>query len=130
MNADASVLNGWSERVIGCALTVANALGHGFLEKVYENALVHELREGGLRVVQQRRVVVRYKGIVVGEYVADLVVENLLILEVKAVRALDDGHIGQCVNYLKAADLHLCLALNFGRPRLEIRRVVWNMPGR
>src|SRR5262245_37394184 len=102
MNADAVRLNAISERIIGCAFTVGNALGHGFLERVYENALAHELRKSGLAVIQQRAIDVRYDGIVVGEYVVDLLVDGQVLVEIKAVRALDDVHSAQCLNYLKA----------------------------
>lgn len=124
MNADEPVLNQISERIIGGAFAVANTLGSGFLEKVYEYALAYELRTRGLPVAQQRGVVVRYSGIVVGEYAADLVVDGSVIVELKAVRALDNIHRAQCMNYLRASGLHLCLLLNFGRPRLEIARIV------
>ncbi len=113
-----------SKRIIGCALTVLHALGTGFLEKVYENALVHELRKSGLVVSQQHPVVVRYDGIVVGDYTVDLFVEHSVRVELKATRAIDEIHRAQCLNYLKATGLHLCLLLNFGKPRLEIKRIV------
>jgi GxxExxY protein len=122
-HADSARLNELSGRVIGCAFNVLNSLGTGFLQKVYENALVVELRTAGLRVAQQRGVRVEYKGVVVGEYVADLLVEDTLLVELKAVRARDDAHRMQCANYLKAARLPLGLLLNFGRPRLEIKRI-------
>ncbi len=125
MNAD--MLNALSERIIGCAFTVANGLGSGFLEKVYENALAHELRKAGLTVAQQQGVSVIYDDVIVGEYAADLLVEAAVIVELKAVRALDDVHQAQCMNYLRATGLQLCLLLNFGRPRLEIRRIVHNL---
>ena len=125
MNAD--TLNALSERIIGCAFTVANRLGSGFLEKVYENALAHELRKAGLRVAQQQGVSVTYDDVIVGEYAADLLVEAAVLVELKAVRALDDIHQAQCMNYLRATGMHLCLLLNFGRPRLEIRRIVHNL---
>ncbi|MEJ0015074.1 MAG: GxxExxY protein [Acetobacteraceae bacterium] len=101
-----------------------HALGTGFLEKVYENALVHELRKSGLVVSQQHPVVVRYDGIVVGDYTVDLFVEHSVRVELKATRAIDEIHRAQCLNYLKATGLHLCLLLNFGKPRLEIKRIV------
>ena len=104
-----------SKRIIGCALTVLHTLGTGFLEKVYENALVHELRKSGLAVSQQHPMVVRYNGIVVGEYA---------VVELKIAKAIDETHRAQCLNYLKATGLHLCLLLNFGKPRLEIKRIV------
>lgn len=107
-----------------CAFTVQNGLGAGFLEKVYENALAHELRNSGLTVVQGLGIAIRYGGIVVGQYFADLLVESRLLIELKAVKTLDESHRAQCINCLKATGLPLCLLLNFGRPRLEIRRIV------
>ena len=83
-------INLLSKRIIGCALTVLHALGTGFLEKVYENALVHELRKSGLAVSQQHPMVVRYDGIVVGEYAVDLLVENIVLVELKVARAIDE----------------------------------------
>ena len=123
-HADSARLNDLSGRVIGCAFTVLNTLGAGFLEKVYENALAQELRDSGLAVEQQRSVKVHYHGAVVGEYSTDLLVEGVLLVELKTVRALDDVHRMQCTNYMKATGLPLCLVLNFGKPRLEIKRVV------
>jgi GxxExxY protein len=117
-------INLLTERIIGCALTVLHTLGTGFLEKLYENALVHELRKSGLAVSQQHPIVVRYDGIVIGEYTADLLVERTVLVELKAAKALDEIHRAQCLNYLKATGLHLCLLLNFGKPRLEIKRIV------
>ena len=125
MNAD--TLNALSERIIGCAFTVANRLGSGFLEKVYENALAHELRKAELTVAQQQGVSVTYDDVIVGEYAADLLVEAAVLVELKAVRTLDDIHQAQCMNYLRATGMHLCLLLNFGKPRLEIRRIVHNL---
>ncbi|MGZ0170989.1 MAG: GxxExxY protein [Planctomycetales bacterium] len=122
MNQDE--LNQVTERIIGSAYTVANALGSGFLEKVYENALVHELKKAGLQTEQQASVQVTYDGTVVGDYVADILVEKLVLVELKAVRALDDVHLAQCLNYLKATGLSICLLINFGTPRVEVKRVV------
>jgi GxxExxY protein len=127
MNADESALNLISGRVIGCAMAVSNALGDGFSEKVYENALAHELRKGDIAAAQQRGVSVLYDGVTVGEYVVDLLVENEIIVELKTVKALDEVHLAQCMNYLKATGLRLCLLLNFARPRLEVRRIVLNL---
>jgi GxxExxY protein len=124
MHADQERINQVSERVIGCAFRVINTLGAGFLEKNYENALAHELRKAGLEVVQQRGIVVYYDGIVIGEYAVDLMIEETVMVELKAVKALDGAHAAQCVNYLKATGLPLCLLLNFGKSRLEIRRFV------
>ena len=115
-------INALSNRIIGCALTVSNTLGTGFLEKVYENALTHELRKNGLRTAQQTPIQVRYDGIVVGDYAADLLVEGMVIVELKAVRTLDRIHMAQCLNYLKATGLEVGLLINFGSPKLEYRR--------
>jgi GxxExxY protein len=117
-------LNEVTERVIGCAYRVANVLGCGFLEKVYENALAHEIRKAGLRVDQQHPVKVRYDGVVVGEYFADLIVQDEVLLELKAVSALDDIHSAQCLNYLKATGLGVCLLINFGAPKIKIKRLM------
>jgi len=114
-----------TEQIIGCAFSVSNTLGFGFLEKVYENALAVELRENGLEVAQQCPLPVAYKGVSVGEYFADLLVEGKVIVEIKAVRRLDNSHLAQCINYLKATGLRVGLLLNFGRPKLEVRRVVF-----
>jgi GxxExxY protein len=117
-------INQITEKVIGSAYRVSNTLGSGFLEKVYENALTYELRKAGLKTAQQQGIQVLYDGVVVGEYVADLVVEDRVLVEVKAVRALDNVHMAQCLNYLKATGLQICLLINFGKPRVEIKRII------
>jgi GxxExxY protein len=113
-----------TEKIIGCAYVVANALGSGFLEKVYENALAHELRKAGLAVQQQAGIAVTYDGVIVGDYVADLLVENKVLVELKAIKGIDNVHFAQCMNYLKATGLQVCLLINFGTPRIEIKRVL------
>jgi GxxExxY protein len=113
-----------TKKIIGCAFTVGNRLGCGFLEKIYENALVIELRKQGLRVAQQQIMEVRYDDAVVGTYLADVVVESMVLLEIKAVKFFDEMHTAQCLNYLKATHLPLCLLINFGRPRVDIKRVI------
>ena len=123
MDADKDNLNDISRLVIGGVFTVLNALGAGFLEKVYENALAHELRKAGLAVEQQRSLTITYDGIVAGEYVADLIVEQALLVELKAANALNEAHHAQCINYLRASGLRLGLLLNFGMKRLEIKRI-------
>jgi GxxExxY protein len=117
-----SVDDALTEQIIGCAFKVATTLGPGFLEKVYENALAHELLKAGLSVVQQQPVQVHYDGILVGDFAADLVVEGTVILELKATKDFTDFYAAQCLNYLKATQLSVCLLLNFGRPKLEVRR--------
>ena len=127
MHGNQAELNRLSKLIIGCALAVANTLGSGFLEKVYENALAYELRKAGIAVAQQHGIVVLYDGAVVGEYAVDLLVEELVVVELKAIIALKDVHHAQCVNYLKATGFRMCLLLNFGGPRLQIKRLVWGL---
>jgi GxxExxY protein len=122
MNTDIERLNALTEKIIGCAFIVSNQLGCGYLEKVYENALAHELRKAGLNVRQQYPIIIRYDGIVVGEYCADLVVENIVLIELKVAKSFDEIHFAQCLNYLKATDLPICLLMNFGHTRVEIKR--------
>jgi GxxExxY protein len=124
MDANSRRLNEISNRVIKAALTVSNSLGVGFLEKVYENALAHQLRKAGLAADQQKPIQVAYDGVIVGDYVADVVVGGDLLVEVKAVKALDAIHMAQCMNYLKATGMRLCMLLNFGNPKLQIKRIV------
>lgn len=124
MNADRRRLDEITESIIGCAYTVGNVLGCGFLEKVYENALKVELEREGIPVSQQHPVTVRYGGESVGEYVADLLVEGEVMVELKAVKSLEEVHLAQCLNYLKATGLKVCLLINFGKPRVEIKRIV------
>lgn len=112
-----------SERIIGCAFKAREALGHGFLEKVYENALAHELHKAGLGVQQQAGIEVFYDGVNVGIYFADLLVDGRILVELKSVKALDDAHMAQCLNYLKATGLQTCLLLNFGKTKVEVRRL-------
>ena len=116
-------LNKISETVIGCAFKVQNTLGAGFLEKVYENALPHELRKLGFLVQQQEPVKVVYDGIEVGEYFADILVNGELIIELKAIKTLNDVHLAQCINYLKATGCRLCLLMNFNESRVGIKRI-------
>jgi GxxExxY protein len=109
--------------IIGSCFRVANELGPGFLEKVYENALAHELRKAKAKVVQQQGIEVFYDGVTVGNYEADLLVENRVLVELKAVQALDNAHVAQCVNYMKGTGLVTCLLVNFGRAKIQVRRL-------
>ena len=128
MNADAanerrySLINTVSYAIIGAAQRVSSALGVGFLEKVYANALVWELRKSGLEIASQIPYDVLYDGHAVGTYIPDLIVDNRIIVEIKAVPSLEASAKAQCINYLKVTGLPLCLLLNFGRPRLEFSR--------
>ncbi len=112
-------------KIIEAFYIVYNALGYGFLEKVYESALAIELERMGLKVVRQAPIKVYYRGRVVGEYFADLLVEDLIIVELKAARALTDEHEAQLLNYLKATPYELGLLLNFG-PKPEIKRKIYD----
>ncbi|NOZ39513.1 MAG: GxxExxY protein [Planctomycetes bacterium] len=112
--------------VIGAAYKVANTLGLGFLEKVYENALSHELRKCGLHVEQQFSIKVVYDGVCVGDFFVDLLVENQIVIELKYAKGIDDAHLAQCLNYLKATQNSLALLINFGTPRVQVKRVVLN----
>ena len=118
---DPQSLNALTERVIGYAYAVHNALGAGFLEKVYENALRIELQLAGLAAVQQHALPVRYRGHLVGEYFADLLVEGRLGIEVKAVQNLAKEHEVQLVHYLTATGVDDGLLINFG-PRVDVKR--------
>ncbi|MCC7508794.1 MAG: GxxExxY protein [Planctomycetes bacterium] len=126
MDADErrSELNRITDAIIGCAFRVSNALGAGFNEKVCENALAHELRKAGLQAAQQHPARVMYDGIDVGNYVCDVLVEGCVLVELKAVAQLTNEHLAQCMNYLKATGLTVCLLVNFGKPKVEIRREV------
>ena len=121
MHADEDKINQVTQAVIGAAFRVGNTLGCGFLEKVYENALAHELRKMGLRVRQQHPIPVFYDGVRVGKFDCDLLVEERVLVELKSVRAWDDAHTAQCLNYLTATRLPLCLLINFGQ-RVDVKR--------
>ncbi|QEH36224.1 hypothetical protein OJF2_47840 [Aquisphaera giovannonii] len=121
--ATGSEWNNVTEVVIGAAFKVLNAMGTGFLEKVYENALAVEPTSRGVSFEQQKAVPVRYRGVVVGEYFADLIVAGTVIVELKCTKEHHEVFVAQCLNHLKATGLPLCLLLNFGKPQLEIHRL-------
>lgn len=124
MTPEQQQLNHVSEQVIGLSYKVANALGRGFLEQVYENAFVHELTKLRLKVRQQDRLTVSYDGVIVGDFRVDLVVGDHLLVEIKAVTELTRTHEAQLFNYLKASKLRLGLLLNFGAWSVQISRKV------
>ena len=126
MNAD---LNRVSEAVIGCAYRVGSALGSGFLESVYENAMVVELGGTDLFFERQKRLSVQYRDTLVGEFVADLLVEQSVIVEFKAVKSLLPEHQAQLLNYLNASKLSLGLLINFGTSRVQVKRMVREFQG-
>ena len=117
-------INQITRKIIGCGFKVSNTLGAGFLEKVYENALAYEIRKAGLDVIKQYPVDVYYDGVVVGEFAADLVVEGLVLVELKAINDLGLKEEAQCLNYIKATNLPVCLLLNFGKPKMSTDRYV------
>jgi len=114
--------------VIGAIFEVSNTLGAGFFEKVYERALLKELSLRGIRAASQVSLAVKYKGHPVGEYFADLVVEDVLVVELKCVDRLANEHTAQCINYLKASGRSLCLLVSFQRPKVERKRIAFNAP--
>jgi GxxExxY protein len=113
-----------TEVVIGSAFEISKVLGAGFLEKIYERAMIRELMLRGVSAKAQVSFPVRYKGQYVGEYLADLVVEGKLIVELKCVDRFSNEHLAQCINYLKASGLHVALLINFQRPRVAWKRVL------
>lgn len=110
--------------IIGCAMIVHRKLGPGFLESVYQNALAWELRSAGIPVDCEQRLQVHYRGAVVGEFVADMVVGGVILVENKAVSAVSRAHEAQVVNYLTATGVEIGLLINFGADRLAVKRKV------
>ena len=113
-----------TEAVIGSAFEVANVLGAGFLERVYERALIRELAFRGVSAKAQVSFPVGYKGHYVGESVADLVVEEKVIVELKCVDRFANEHLAQCINYLKASRLRVALLINFQKPKVKWKRIL------
>jgi GxxExxY protein len=125
MNTDERGFELLTERVLGAVFEVSNTLGAGFLEKVYERALLRELGLRGIRATSQASFPVSYKGQYVGEYFADILVEDLLVVELKCADRLGNEHVAQCLNYLRASGRTLCLLINFQKPKVEWKRVVY-----
>jgi GxxExxY protein len=115
-----------SNKVIQCFYKVYNTLGYGFLEKVYENALYLELNNQGISCKKQCPIKVLYKDVIVGEYFADIIVEDVLIIELKAAEALILEHEYQLINYLKATEIEVGLLMNFGKEPRFVRKVFSN----
>jgi GxxExxY protein len=123
MNTDErGYLDSLTERVLGAVFEVSNTLGSGFLEKVYQRALLRELR--GIRAISEASLTVSYKGQSVGEYFADILVEGELVIELKYVERLASEHTAQCLNYLRASGFGLCLLVNFQKPKVEWKRII------
>jgi GxxExxY protein len=111
----------FTDQIINCAFEVHRVLGSGFLEKVYKNALFEEIRSRGIKTESERSITVKYKGIIIGDYFADLVIEDVIIVELKALDKLNDIYELQLKNYLKATGIEVGLLINFGKS-VEVKR--------
>ena len=125
MNTDKFPDKDLTEKNIGACFEVANELGTGFLESVYEKALVIALQEKGLRVKEQHPLQVTFRERIVGNFYADILVEGRILIELKAVKFLMPEHEAQLINYLKTSEIHIGLLINFGKPKLQWRRFVY-----
>jgi GxxExxY protein len=112
-------------KIVGIAMQVHSELGHGFMEKVYENAMMVVLRHEGMKALQQVPITVRFRNEIVGEYIADIFVDDKVACELKSVEGISNAHRAQALNYLKATGLELALILNFGKEKLEFERFVF-----
>jgi len=121
-------LNDITYKINGAIFEVNKVLGAGFLEIIYKRALLIELRKRGLKAQSEVPIQVLYKGELVGDYFADIVVEDRIILELKAIEKLQTVHEAQLLNYLKATGMHVGLLINFTHPKAEIKRMVLNLP--
>ena len=113
-----------TEKIIGCAYKVYNTMGHGYLESVYEKCLLIELKKVGLNAISQQPIQVRYDGEIVGDFKADIIVNNIVVVELKSVRKLINIHEAQLVNYLVATGKPIGLLINFGETKVEVKRKV------
>ena len=128
MNTDNTELNALSEKVLAAVFEVSNTLGAGFLEKVYQRALLRELGLRGIRATAEASFAISYKGHSVGEYFADMLVEDELVVELKCVERLANEHTAQCLNYLRASGRALCLLVNFQKSKVEWKRIIHGLP--
>jgi GxxExxY protein len=119
-----------TEKIIGCAYKVYNEMGFGFLESVYEKCLLIELEKAGIRAESQKPITVHYDGQLVGNFIADILVEGEVILELKSVRRLAEVHEVQLVNYLTATGVDVGLLINFGAIKVCVKRKVRELPGK
>jgi GxxExxY protein len=117
-----------TEKIIGCAYRVYNKMGFGYLESVYEKCMLIELRKAGFDMESQKPIKVEYDGEVVGDFIADILVNNTVILELKSVRRLVEAHEVQLVNYLVATGKPVGLLINFGETRVAVKRKVKDLP--
>ena len=117
-----------TEKIIGCAYRVYNKMGFGYLESVYEKCMLIELRKAGFDIESQKPIRVEYEGEVVGDFIADILVNDTVILELKSVRKLVEAHEVQLVNYLVATGKPVGLLINFGETRVAVKRKVKDLP--
>ena len=117
-----------TRKIIGAAIAVHRALGPGFIESIYENALVAEMESRGMNVAQQVDIAVTYEGAEVGKHRLDLLVEDTVVVELKAVKAIEDVHFAVVKSYLRAARKKHGLILNFAKPTLQVKRVIAELP--
>jgi GxxExxY protein len=120
-------INQLSNKIIGHVIKVHKALGPGFIEKIYSKALAYELEKSKIKFSREKPVRVKYEGLLLGEHRLDFLIEDEIILEVKAVAEINNFHMAQALSYLKAIGRKLCLLLNFSQAKLEIKRVVFNL---
>jgi len=121
-------INDLTYAINGAVFEVNRVLGPGFLEKVYENALLAELKARGLKAEAQVPIEVHYKSTLVGEYFADIVVDKKVLVELKTVETIDNNHEAQMLNYLKATGIKVGLLVNFKQPKAQIKRMVLDLP--
>ena len=117
-----------TEKIIGCAYRVYNKMGFGYLESVYKKCMLIELRKAGFDIESQKPIRVQYDGEVVGDFIADILVNDTVILELKSVRKLVEAHEVQLVNYLVATGKPVCLLINFGETKVAVKRKVKDLP--
>ena len=117
-------INKLSNKIIGCAIKVHKALGPGFTEKIYNRALAYELEKNKIKLIQEKAINIRYDNVLMGQHRLDIMVENEIIVEIKAVYEINNFHLAQILSYLKATGKKLGLILNFSRSVLQIKRVV------
>jgi len=115
-----------TEKIISCAFKVYNNLGFGFLEKIYKKAMIIELKKEGLQVVEESKIEVHYEGEIIGEYYADLLVEDKVIVELKSTKDSNEAYEKQLINYLKATDMEVGLLINFGEKEVEVSRKIYD----
>jgi len=117
-------INEASNKIIGCAIKIHKALGPGFVEKIYSQAMAYELEKEKIEFLREKSIRIEYESVLLGEQRLDFLVEDEIVLEIKAAYEINNFHIAQTLSYLKAAGKRLGLILNFSRPRLQIKRVV------